>query len=87
MSKEIMNSELLVELSEQEQELVAGGFGPRKFGPGRPPIGPGFGRPPVGPGVGRPPIGPGSIGGDFGGHTPFGDDEGFDGFPFNESDE
>jgi hypothetical protein len=78
MSNEIMNSEFLVALSEQEQELVAGGFGPKKFGPGRPPIGPG---------VGRPPISPGSMDGGFGGKTPFGDDEGFDGFPFNESDE
>jgi hypothetical protein len=82
MPNEIMNSVLLVELSEQEQELVAGGFGPRKFGAGRPPIGPGAGRPPV-----PPPIALGSMGGDFGGKTPFGDDEEFDGFPFNKDEE
>jgi hypothetical protein len=71
MSHAITKSELFVELSEQEQELVAGGFGPSRK----------FGRPPIGPGpIGRPPVGPGPIGKVLGGKTPFGDGEGFKGF-------
>jgi hypothetical protein len=75
MSHEILKSEFLVELSEQEQELVAGGFGPSKkpvpFGP--PPFGPkkGFG--------GKVPFGPGSQEGFA--------DKGFDGSPFDGGDE
>jgi hypothetical protein len=85
MSNEILKSEFLVELSEQEQELVAGGFGPFKkpvpFGP--PPVGPRpFGPPPFGPNKGfggKVPFGPGSQEG-FG-------DKGFDGSLFDGGDE
>jgi hypothetical protein len=77
MSHKIMKSELFVELSEQEQELVAGGFGPGLVG-----------FLPVSPGsdlIGNSPISPGLIGGGFGSRTPFNNDgfDGFDGSPFN----
>lgn len=79
MSHEIMKAEFFVELSENEQELVAGGFGPS-----RKPL-------PFGPA----PLGRGPIKRGLGGKIPFGsaslkegfEDKGFDGFPFSDSDE
>jgi hypothetical protein len=89
MSHEIMKSELFVELSEQEEELIAGGcgqskrplaLGPVPFAPvpfGPPPFAPGGIK--KGNGV-KMPFGPGSLKEGLG-------DKGFDGFPFNNSDE
>ena len=84
MSHEIMKSELFVELSEHEEELVTGGlclskkplpFGPVPFGPV--PFAPGAIKKGLG---GKMPFGPGSMKEGLG-------DKGFDGFPFNNSDE
>jgi hypothetical protein len=84
-----MKSELFVELSEQEEELIAGGCGQSKrpLALGAVPFAPvPFGPPPFGPGAikkglgGKMPFGPGSLKEGLG-------DKGFDGFPFNNSDE
>ena len=74
MSNKIMESKFLVELSEQEQELVAGGFGPSRkplpFGPALAKRGNG----------GKIPFGPALVKEGL-------EDKGFDGFPFGDDEE